>query len=438
MFRCDCLQLPPDPLSGSRIAAKEHPPRAARPEGSGWTDLRGNRGVGPVELKQKIKYHSLTGRITLELMHQAFRSVRRNRGAAGVDKVSINMFKANLEQNLLALMRDLKNGTFQPRPARRRHIDKGGGKLRPLGIPTVRDRVAQEVLRRLLSPLYEPLFHDDSYGFRPGRSCHKALERVLELRRQGCRHVLDADISGFFDNIPFRVIMEGLSNVVADGNILRLVERFLRAGVMEDGVFQPTTVGTPQGGVLSPLLANIALNFLDWHLHELGFRFVRYADDFVVLCRSARQAEEALHVVEQFLTERLGLTLSAEKTHVTTFRKGFVFLGYDVSSHSVRMRAKSVEKFKTRVQEVTIRSHNLDADVVKELNAVLRGVARYFATTFSTVADQFRTLDRWIRMRLRCMKYKRKNYNDNWRFKVKHLRNLGLIFLSDFLVPASA
>jgi group II intron reverse transcriptase/maturase len=390
-----------------------------------------------VELKLKIKYHSLTGRITLELMHQAFRSVRRNRGAAGVDKVSINMFKANLEQNLLALMRDLKKGTFQPRPARRRYIDKGGGKLRPLGIPTVRDRVAQEVLRRLLSPLYEPLFHDDSYGFRPGRSCHKALERGLELRRQGSRHVLDADISGFFDNIPFRVIMEGLSNVVADGNILRLVERFLRAGVMEDGVFRPTTVGTPQGGVLSPLLANIALNFLDWHLHELGFRCVRYADDFVVLCRSACRAEEARHVVEQFLSERLGLTLSAEKTHVTTFREGFVFLGYNVSSHSVRMRAKSVEKFKTRVQEVTIRSHNPDADVVKELNAVVRGVAHYFGTTFSTVADQFRTLDRWVRMRLRCMKYKRKSYNDNWRFKVKHLRRLGLVFLSDFLVSTS-
>ena len=207
---------------------------------------------------------------------------------------------------------------------------------------------------------------------------------------------------------------------------------------MEDGVFRPTTVGTPQGGVLSPLLANIALNFLDWHLHELGFRFVRYADDFVVLCRSARQAEEARHVVEQFLTERLGLTLSAEKTHVTAFRKGFTFLGFEVSSHSVRMRAKSVEKFKTRVQEVTKRSHNLDADAVEKLNAVVRGVAHYFGAAFSTVADQFRTLDRWVRMRLRCMKYKRKNYNDNWRFKVKHLRNLGLVFLSDFLVPTSA
>jgi RNA-directed DNA polymerase len=202
--------------------------------------------------KLDIKYHSLTGRITLPLMYQAFRRVKRNRGAAGVDKVSIDMFEANLADNLHALMVSLKRGTFQPLPTRRKYIDKGGGKLRPLGIPAVRDRVAQEVLRQLLSPLFEQLFHDDSYGFRPGRSTHDALERVKELQRLGYRFVLDADISGFFDNIPFRVIMQGLTHVVADGNILRLVQRFLRAGVMEGGIVRPTTVGTPQGGVLTP------------------------------------------------------------------------------------------------------------------------------------------------------------------------------------------
>ncbi len=201
----------------------------------------------------KIKHHSLTGRITLKLMHGAFRRVKRNKGKAGVDKVSIVMFEANLEQNLLALMQNLKTrGAYQPLPARRSYIDKGGGKLRPLGIPTVRDRVAQEVLRQLLSPLFEPLFHDDSHGFRPGRSCHSAMERVFEIAGDGNRQVLDADIKGFFDQIPHHVIMQGLTNVVADGNILSLVERFLKAGVMEDGVIHPTTVGTPQGGVLTP------------------------------------------------------------------------------------------------------------------------------------------------------------------------------------------
>jgi len=271
----------------------------------------------------KPKVHSLTGRITSDLMHEAFKRVKRNRGAAGIDKVSIQMFEANLEQNLATLMRDLKRGSFVPKPLRRVYIPKGAGKSRPLGIPAVRDRVAQEVLRRLLSPIFEPLFHDHSFGFRPERNCHQAVERVLELWRQGHLHVLDADIHGFFDNIPHSVIMTSLAAVVADGNILGLVEKFLRAGVMENGVFKPTSIGTPQGGVISPLLANIALNSLDWHLEAHGLRFVRYADDFVVLCRAEEQAKEALTIVEQHLSNRLGLTLSPEKTHVTTFKKGF-------------------------------------------------------------------------------------------------------------------
>ncbi len=383
----------------------------------------------------KIKHHSLTGRINLKLMHEAFRAVKRNKGKAGIDRVSIELYSKQLEQNLESLMRDLKQGSFQPRPARRAYIDKGGGKLRPLGIPTVRDRVAQEVLRRLLSPLFEPLFHDNSYGFRPGRSCHTAMERVLKIWRAGHRHVLDADISGFFDCIPHQVIMQGLTNVVADGNILCLVERFLSAGVLEDGVVQSATLGTPQGGVLSPLLANIALNFLDWHLDELGYRFVRYADDFVVLCRTEHQAKEARQAVEQCV-QQLGLTLSPEKTQVTTFRGGFSFLGFDVSSFAVKMRAKSVEKFKTRIREMTVRSHNLDAEKIGKLNAVIRGVARYFATPFTKLRHQFRELDRWLRMRLRCMRLKCKSRTSNCRIKIKHLRRRGCVFLSDHLVPA--
>ena len=381
-----------------------------------------------------IKHHSLTGRITLQVMHQAFRAVRKNRGAAGVDRISIEMFEANLAQNLDKLMRELKRGTFQPRPARRSYIDKGGGKKRPLGIPCVRDRVAQEVLRRLLTPLFEPLFHDQSYGFRPHRSCHDALRKVDELRHAGYRSVLDADIQGFFDNIPFQVILTGLRNVISDGNILDLVQRFLTAGVMEDGVTYPTTVGTPQGGVLSPLLANIALNFLDWKLHDARFRFVRYADDFVILCRLKHRTEEARQLVERCLTE-LGLTLSPEKTKVTTFTEGFAFLGFAFRYKSCRMRQKSVEKYKDRIRELTVRSHNLDAQALLRINAVIRGVARYFATPFSTVAIQFENLDKWTRLRLRCMKLKRKSHSDNYRLLNKHLRRLGLISLRDFLPP---
>ena len=385
----------------------------------------------------KIKHHSLTGRITLDLMHRAFRNVRKNRGAAGIDKMSIAMFEANLEQNLLALMRDLKTrGAFQALPLRRTYIPKGPGQTRPLGIPAVRDRVAQEVLRQILSPLFERLFHDDSYGFRPGRNCHMAVAKVVELHRLGYTHVLDADIKGFFDNLPHAVIMTALRAEVADGNILDLIEKFLKAGVMEEGVFQPTRLGTPQGGVVSPLLANIALNSLDWRLHDSGFRLVRHADDFVVLCRTEAQVKEAHDLVQQHLTS-LGLSLSAEKTKTTQFREGFSFLGFVISSWSISMRPKSVEKFKTKVRELTPRHHNLDARVIEKLNRVIRGTANYFATTFSDVGDCFRGLDRWIRMRLRCMKYKRKSRADNGRIRLERFRRLGLLFLSD-LRPAPA
>lgn len=382
----------------------------------------------------KIKAHSLTGRITQAVMIEAFRNVKRNRGAAGIDKVSIKLYEGNLLENLLALMRRLKDGSFRPLPLRRVHIPKGDGKTRPLGIPAVRDRVAQEVLRQLLSPLFERIFHDDSYGFRPARGCHMAVERVVELHRLGHTFVLDADIKGFFDNIPHDIIMAGVAAEVADGNILRLVERFLKAGVMEEGQFRPTSVGTPQGGVISPLLANIALNGLDWCLHNGGFRHVRYADDFVVLCQTETQVKEAHDLVQQHLTQ-IGLTLSAEKTKQTRFREGFAFLGFTLSSWSVTMRPKSVEKFKTKIRELTPRHHNLDQEVVRKVNAVVRGTANYFATPFSQVRDLFRTLDRWLRMRIRCMKFKRKRGTDNWRLHGKHLANLGFVFLSATHAP---
>jgi len=388
-------------------------------------------------MSKKIKVHSLTGRITPELMRKAFKAVKRNRGAAGVDKVSIQMFEDNLDENLAALMRDLKAGTFRPKPLRRTMIPKGpdSDKLRPLGIPVVRDRVAQEVVRRLLAPVFEPRFHDASYGFIMGRNCHQAIERVLELHRQGDKVVLDADIKGFFDNIPHKVIMDAVAAEIADGNILNLVEKFLKAGVMENGVFKPTTIGTPQGGVISPLLANIVLNHLDWRLHEAGYHFVRYADDFVVVCRTQQQAQEALTLVKHVLEGELGLSLSAEKTKVTTFGKGYDFLGFTLSSHSRRMREKSVMKFKAKIRSLTERKRNLDAEVIKRLNQVVRGTANYFGAKFSTNYSLFRELDKWIRMRLRCMKKKRKSYRDNWKLRLNYFRHkLGLVELQDRLV----
>jgi len=384
----------------------------------------------------KIKVHSLTGRITFELVYESFRAVRANRGVAGIDRVSIEMFEANLFENLCSVMADLKDGSFEPKPLRRHYTDKGNGKLRPLGIPAVRDRVAQEVLRRLLSPIFERLFHDWSYGFRLGRNCHMALGQVLQKHEAGYHVVVDADIQGFFDNLVHAIIMQAVAAQVADGNILNLIEKFLRAGVMEHGVFKPTTVGTPQGGVISPLLANIVLNHLDWQLQERGYCFVRYADDFVVLTQTTAQAEEALAFIAQTL-EQLGLKLSPDKTRITTFAGGYSFLGFVLSRRSRRMREKSVQKFQDKVRELTPRHHNLDATVIAKLNQVIRGTAHYFTPGWATTRWQLGRLDSWVRMRVRAMWSKRKRITDNYRLRNRKLAQLGLLSLLSFCENAN-
>jgi group II intron reverse transcriptase/maturase len=382
-----------------------------------------------------IKAHSLTGRITDGLMLESFKAVKRNRGAAGIDKVSIQMFQANLTDNLRALMRDLKTGSFQPHPLRRHLIPKNETEFRPLGIPAVRDRIAQEVVRRLLNPIFEPLFHPSSFGFRHQRNCHMAVEAALKLHDEGFGDVVDADIQGFFDNLSHSIIMQSVAERVADGNILRLVEKFLTSGVMDNGVFKPTSVGTPQGGVISPLLANIVLNFLDWQLDRAGYRFVRYADDFVILCQTPSQAKEALAFAQQVLEQRLQLRLSPEKTKVTSYGKGYSFLGFILSSRSRRMRPKSVQKFKDKVREITCRKLNLDRALVDELNRVIRGTAQYFAVWFVNGRRLFNRLDRWIRMRLRCMKSKAKSRCDHLRLQNKVFARLGLLRLESFCAP---
>jgi RNA-directed DNA polymerase len=259
-----------------------------------------------------------------------------------------------------------------------------------------------------------------------------AVEAALKLHDEGFGDVVDADIQGFFDNLSHPIIMQSVAERVADGNILRLVEKFLTSGVMDNGVFKPTSVGTPQGGVVSPLLANIVLNYLDWQLDHAGYRFVRYADDFVVLCQTPEQAKEALAFVQQVLEQRLKLHLSPEKTKVTSYGKGYSFLGFVLSSRSRRMRPKSVKKFKDKVRKLTCRKLNLDQAQVDQLNRVIRGTARYFATWFFTGRTTFNRLDCWIRMRLRCMKTKSKSRCHHLKLQNKVFDRLGLTRLESF------
>ncbi|MFI0455957.1 MAG: reverse transcriptase domain-containing protein, partial [Candidatus Rickettsiella isopodorum] len=233
-----------------------------------------------------------------------------------------------------------------------------------------------------------------------------------------------------FDNIPQNLIMESVAARIADGNILNLIEKLLNSGVMENGKITPTIKGTPQGGVISPLLANITLDHLDWFLENHGYKFVRYADDFVILCKTETEAKKALELVQNFLNG-MKLEVSPEKTKISRFSKGFDFLGFTIKNRSIKMRTKSTEKFKNSIREITTRSHNLDKKVIERLNRVIRGTVNYFSTEFSTMKTSFHKLDRWIRKRIRCMKHKRIWLTDNWRCTIKHIEKMGLLSCYD-------
>lgn len=377
-------------------------------------------------IQDKPKVHSLTGRITEELMTKAFKAVKKNRGACGIDKVTIEMYQANLAENQLSLMKGMKKGTYQPIPLRRINIPKGDGKVRPLGIPSVKCRIAQEVIRRLINSTFENRFHENSFGFRPGRSCHQAVERVMHYVQQGYKYIVDVDIKGFFDNIPHNLIMTSIAARISDGNILDLIGRFLNSGVIEEGEFKPTTRGTPQGGVISPLLANIALDHLDWYLDAKRYRFVRYADDFVVLCKTMPEAERALDEIKTYL-EQMELQVSPEKTKICRYSEGFNFLGFTIKSKSIQMRDKSKERFHNKIKEITKRHHNLDKEVIEKLNRLFRGTVNYFGIKRSTLNKYFSQLDRWIRRRIRCMKYKRIRRSDNCRCRNRLIKKMGLL-----------
>lgn len=347
------------------------------------------------------RWYSLIDKVSsLENLRAAFEKVKANRGAPGVDHVTVDQFEARREENLNHLSETLRNGTYRPQKIRRVYIPKPGSKeKRPLGIPTVRDRVAQAALRNVLEPIFEIGFAEQSYGFRPGRGCKDALRRVDRLLKAGYQYIVDADLKSYFDTISHEGLMHELRQKVTDGKVLNLVESFLKQGVFENLQEWTPEEGTPQGAVISPLLSNIYLNPLDHLMAERGFQMVRYADDFVVLCRTAEEAQRALGVVEEW-TAKAGLTLHPVKTRTVTLgREGFEFLGYRFHEDKRWPRAKSLKKLKDTIRKKTRRCDGRSLEVIViDVNRTLRGWFEYFKHCHEWT---FPKLDSWIRKRLR-------------------------------------
>jgi len=353
------------------------------------------------------RWHSLIDKVyKTENLLSAYRKVARNKGSAGVDHVSINDFTANLTRNISKIEEYLRDGTYHVQGIRRVHIPKPGThETRPLGIPTVRDRVVQAALRHVIEPILERQFAEHSYGFRPNRGCKDALRRVDNLLKRGYRFTVDVDLKSYFDTIPHEQLMDELRKLISDRGVLGLVEKFLKAQI-EDGLDHWTPEsGAPQGAVLSPLLSNLYLNELDHMMANAGYEMTRYADDLVIQCRSLEEAQAALEKVREWVSKK-GLTLHPTKTKIVDVdTDGFDFLGYRFIKHRRYPRRKSMAKFKDAIRFKTRRSngHSLEK-IISDLNVTLRGWYAYFKHSWKTV---FPTVDGYVRGRLRSILRKR-------------------------------
>jgi RNA-directed DNA polymerase len=354
------------------------------------------------------KWHSLIDKVyKQDNLFSAYREVAANKGAPGVDNVTIEDFTAALVRNVSKLEQQLKDGSYRPQDIKRVHIPKPGTKeTRPLGIPTVRDRVVQNALRHVLEPILEKQFAQHSYGFRPNRGCKDALRRVDQLIKQGYKYTVDVDLKAYFDTIPHDRLLTELRKYVADNSVLSLVEKFLQAKIL-DGLAQWTPImGAPQGAIISPLLSNLYLNDLDHHMAGQGYEMTRYADDFVIQCRTLDDAEAALAMVRAWTSDR-GLTLHPTKTKIVNVdEEGFEFLGYRFIKHRRFARQKSLTKFKETIRGKTRRTNGQSLQaIIVNVNRTLRGWYEYFKHSWKTT---FPELDGWIRMRLRSILRRRR------------------------------
>lgn len=419
-----------------------------------WRRHRAERGVWSepmlVALERGVKgnkWFSLIDKVwserTLEL---AWETVRSNAGACGVDGITIGRFAKDSQSRLLAVKEQLKRGAYQPKPVKRVWIDKpGSAEKRPLGIPTVADRVVQAAVRMVIEPIFESRFAEHSYGFRPGRGCKDALRRVGELLRAGNTHVVDVDIKGYFDSIPHDLLMALVRERIADGRVLGLIEGFLKQGVIEGEDWREAKEGTPQGGVISPLLANIYLDPLDWLMAGSGLEMVRYADDMVVLCRNREEASTALEKLREWMA-KAGLTLHPDKTRTVDMGLAdshFDFLGYRFKrsrrGRLIRLvRPKSLRKLRESIKPRTRRNNGKSMEaVVADVNRTLKGWYAYFKHVHPSELEE---IDRWVRVRLRSILRKRRGGRgrgrgqDHHRWPNRYFTGLGLFCLLDATV----
>ena len=389
------------------------------------------------------KWFSLIDKVRSErTLGMAWEKVRSNAGACGVDGIKVEFFAKDSQSRLLAVKEQLTKNTYQPKPIRRVEIPKPGSKeKRALGIPTVTDRVVQNAVKMVIEPIFEREFAPSSYGFRPGRGCKDALREVERLLHEGCLHVVDVDIKGYFDNIPHEALMELVKERISDGRVLEMIEKFLKQGVLEEGIEIEPEKGSPQGGVISPLLANIYLNPLDWLLKELEIKSVRYADDIVMMASNARNAQQALETLQGW-ADKARLTLHPDKTRVVDMTEpdaSFEFLGYRFlrtkKGKLFRLvRSKSKKKLRESLKRPTKRCNGKSMEaIIALINPKLEGWFAYFQQAHPT---EHQAMDGWVRMRLRSILRKRQKGKgrgrgrDHNKWPNRYFENLGLFSLA--------
>lgn len=356
-------------------------------------------------------------------LQRSFQQVKRNDGTHGIDKQSISSFGENLSSELNCLQIELREKHYQAQAVRRVYIDKQDGSQRPLGIPTVRDRVVQQALLNVLQPIFDPDFHPSSYGYRPKRSAAHAVAKAERfMSKYRLPHVVDMDLSKCFDTLDHDLILEGVNRKVSDGSVLNLIDLFLKSGVVdEDGNYHEVTKGCPQGGVISPLLMNIYLDKFDQYTKSKGIRIVRYADDILIFARSRNEAGKYRSIAQSFLEDELRLQINACKTHLTDVWSGVAFLGFIIGWRRVRIHPKSVKRFKDKVRRLTPRNSGKNLlQQIAELNMLMRGFANYFR--IGLVKNLFKELMSWIRRRLRM---KQMREWKTWKGLHKQLRRMG-------------